>query len=222
MILSLWLTSFPESSATTNNLIYPIEENDIYGKNYSEWSAKWWELLQSFPNNINPAADITGERCNDGQTDPDMFFLYGTLGSLFDVKRECTIPSNKSIFIPVLVSECNSLELDPYKDLSERIKCVRAGTIDDGVVTLVVDGRPINSLEDYYTEYSFDSIPLIENNIWNTPPGIAQEYTGGFYVILKPLTPGQHTIEFTGNDPGVFTTKVSYILTITNSTNSIS
>ena len=36
----------------------------------------------------------------------------------------------------------------------------------------------------------------------------------GYYVMLTPLTPGVHTVTFGGDVPGVFSTEVTYQITV--------
>jgi hypothetical protein len=212
------LIHIPESfSSIDNKYIYDLDEK-INGKNYSEWSGQWWTLLQNFTSDNVPSGDTTGEKCSKNQTDPNMFFLFGSNGnSLKAIERECNIPPSKAIFVPVLASECSDSEDKSLDTLQKRRDCVYDGT-KDGIVEFKLNGMQLTNLTNYYSEIPIN-VSLPAGNIWGVDPGLAMEYTGGYYVILKPLPVGQHTIELKGTDPGVFTNSVNYKINILNSTN---
>jgi hypothetical protein len=220
------LALIPESfSVLGSNYVYDLDEQ-IYGKNYSEWSGQWWILLSNFTIQNVPADDNTGERCNDDQNDPNMFFLFGTFGNEELITRECTIPSSKAILIPVLVTQCSELERASLDTIEKKRDCVYKGSKEgNDALTFSLDGIPLTNLTNYYVEIPIN-VTLKELNAWGVEPGSAMAYTGGYYVILKPLSLGKHTIDFyadhrgepqdTGDD---FKVNMRYNIDIVNSTN---
>jgi hypothetical protein len=84
--------------------IFPPDSKP-YGLTYEEWTAKWWQWAYSMPEEGNPMVDDTGEDCANNQAGP-VWFLAGTGGGA--VTRECTIPSDKGILIPIINVECDS------------------------------------------------------------------------------------------------------------------
>jgi hypothetical protein len=70
-----------------------------YGLTYGEWSARWWEWIESIPTAKNPNFDTTGAHCAEGQTGP-VWFLAGDFGGT--VVRHCTIPTGVSVLFPVI------------------------------------------------------------------------------------------------------------------------
>jgi hypothetical protein len=211
-------------SVLGSNQVYDLNEQ-IYGKTHSEWGGEWWTRLQNSTNDTVPANDNTGEKCNYEQTDKNMFFLYGVFGSNDLITRECTIQSSKAIFVPVLGSECSDREDTRLDTPKKRTECVYDGTYRGAnVLNFKLDGIPLTNITNYYSETPLN-VTLPANNIWGVDPGLAHEYTGGYYVILKPLSVGKHTIDFDAKhlpEPGKGSNiiiKVKYNLNITNSTN---
>ena len=184
-----------------------------YGYSYEEWAGKWWQWVAPIPvhdangNFLNPAFDTTGEHCAEGQSGP-VWYLAGTfLGG--PTTRNCTVPTGKAILFPIFTVECSVVEPDPFhgNNEAELRSCARGFT--DLVIHSVtdleasVDGR---ELTDLFSSYRFTS-PLInpleyaEENVLFVPgPGITQSVADGFYVMLAPLPPGQHTIQFATAD----------------------
>jgi len=88
-------------------------------------------------------------------------------------------------------------------------------------VTAEIDGVPIQNLQEDYRATSplFTYGPLPDNNVlqlWgiNAPAGATSlSVADGFYLMLAPLSVGQHTIHFTGT-VGSFTLEITYNLTV--------
>ena len=70
-----------------------------YGLTYGEWSARWWQWIESIPAATNPNFDTTGADCAQGQAGP-VWFLAGDFGGT--VVRHCTIPVGVSVLFPVI------------------------------------------------------------------------------------------------------------------------
>ena len=220
-IALIMIVLIPESfSVLGSNQIYDLDEH-IYGKNYSEWGGQWWLFLSNFTSTDVPAGDNTGGRCNDKQIDPNMFFLFGTFGNQDKITRECTVPSSKAILVPVLVSECSDLERKSLDTPENRRNCVYEGTKENvNKLNFSLDGIPLTNVTNYFTEIPLN-VTLKGGNAWGVDPGDAMAHTGGYYVILKPLSPGKHTIAFDADKSGTgaITIDLEYNLNVINSTN---
>src|SRR5687768_18353359 len=83
---------------------------EFEGLTLGEWSARWWQWVMSFPMDVNPSFDSSGERCHFGQSGP-VFFLASSPNS---VERSCTVPEGAAIFIPLAHSQCGSTDVPPY------------------------------------------------------------------------------------------------------------
>ena len=209
----------------------------IYGKTYGEWAAEWWKWALSFPADINPIADETGELCDMGQSGP-VWFLAGTFG-LTGVERECTIPAGKAIFYPLInITWVDAPGDEQYSDDDVRyilsaftgsgdLACQLSSTLNTldtwifGEVPAPVTalGRPI-----VRAQSPKDSVYLPEGNIFGLPAGVNDRLIAeGYWVMLPPLSPGEHVLNMNGaecseNGDGTivktFETGVTYYLNV--------
>ena len=74
------------------------------GLSYGEWAAKWWQWVYSIPRDENPLYDETRAKCAVKQIG-SVWFVVGTFGG--SLTRECAIPSNTSLFFPLINTECS-------------------------------------------------------------------------------------------------------------------
>lgn len=149
----------------------------------------------SLPSTNHPVLDTTGEYCGIMQSEDNMWFLTNTLegGS---VNRNCEIPNGRSIFVPVLVGECDYLTDPSIKDESGLRTCAWS-FIKDATLTLSVDGKKLD-IKNFGFSSGLFNLTLRNDNPYGAglPSGTTQSVAVGYYAILKPLSPGNHTIEF--------------------------
>ena len=210
----------PPGNTTVIGTIEVFLPNSMpYNKTYGEWNQIWWQWAQMEPIESNPIHDPTGERCAVNQFDPNVWFLAGTTGGRVD--RDCTIPALKALFFPLLNTECSTAE-DPSLTTEEALRdCARNNAPDRAQVILraSIDGQEIPNLERYWTESSLYNYTLPEGNIWGVAPGPTQQVAAGYYLMVKPLPPGLHTVQFSGANIDLtgtqtFATEVIYNLTV--------
>lgn len=165
-----------------------------FGKTFREWSAEWWQFVLSFPASENPIGDISGEKCMVGQRGP-VWFLLGTGGGT--VNRRCTVPEGKALFFPVL----NLVDVNVANQTAEELRA-EIGPCVDAVTSLsvTVDNKPIQNLQNRARVRSkVFEITLPEGNLFGIDAGVYSPVVAdGFYVMLKPLSVGQHTVRFSG------------------------
>lgn len=210
-----------------------------YGRTYDVWAAEWWQWATDLPANENhPLIDDGAMDCGLGQHGK-VWFLGGTYGESGVAHRECEIPVGKALFFPVVNVLCSPLVGDfPPPPLLE---CPLNPVIEYGldfVVTPVsasIDGKKVGGLKKYYTlsEETFELGPLPDPNIhfnedhpdWAPPGAEAEAATGGYYLLLPPLSEGEHEIAFVGEielftPDGIsvyyFKTDITYDLTVVN------
>ena len=138
----------------------------------------------------HPRDNYTPEKCQANQRGP-VWFLADQLGGREE--RTCTIPAGKSIFIPLLVGECENStpELKTDEDLR---RCASAGN-EYGVIEATVDGVKLKNLEQYRTQSGFFNITIVDGNIYDAPAGTFRGFADGFSVFLEPLPPGKHDVD---------------------------
>jgi hypothetical protein len=189
-----------------------------YGLTYGEWTAKWWQWAFSMPEAVNPTIDDTGRNCANNQTGP-VWFLAGTGGGA--VTRECTIPSDRGILIPIINVACDSVT-EPALDTEAELRaCAKAD--QDAVIgkEIIVDGLNLGNLDGYRFQSQLFNLTFPENNIAGVAPQTAKAVSDGFWILLEPLTPGSHEVHFKGllGDPTTtglanFALDVRYLLTV--------
>jgi hypothetical protein len=92
-----------------------------------------------------------------------------------------------------------------------------AAAIVDNPMTLEasVDGIPLQDLSAYRVQSPIFSITLPEDAIFGLPSGTFEpNVSDGYWLMLVPLSAGEHTIYFKAVSAGGFTTEVTYNLTI--------
>lgn len=196
----------------TDPRVFPPQSN-MSGASYSEWSARWWQWAYATPVSLSPLFDDTGANVASGQSG-DVWFLGGTfvtaeINGVFvgEADRTCQIPAEKKLFFPIMNTSWITLNLDgsySYETDAEVLAFARyyGNFILPENLTLEIDGKPVDNLADYRVASPlFQTGPLPVDNILGIPaaagktPRVASD---GYYVMLKPLSVGTHTIHFTG------------------------
>jgi hypothetical protein len=177
-----------------------------YGQSYSEWSANWWQWSYSLPVDSHPLFDTAD--CSEGQSGP-VWYLGGTFTAqpdpndptviIGEAVRECTVPTSRALFFPIVNAECNTIENEGATEGDLR-GC--ANFLGDHIQNLqvTVDGEELRHLGLYRAESPFYSFgPLPDNNVLGVAPGTtANSVADGFFVMLAPLSKGEHEVHFSG------------------------
>ena len=191
----------------TDPYTFPVNSSP-YGIPYKDWTAKWAAWLDGLPKSYNwdfknaPGVNYVPKDCSYGQ-DPSnpVFFLpwigpqQGTTASL-----TCVVPQNKAILISVDAG--TSDYSDPNvksKTPDELIKIVSKGNVYPVRFDATMDGHPLDLINDEthkVTSGLFDLI-LPKDNVWGEPEGPDKAITQGWWIMLKPLPPGEHTVHYT-------------------------
>jgi hypothetical protein len=184
----------------------------VHGKTYGEWSAAWWQWALAGPEGKNAVKDTTGEFCDDNQPRGPVWFLAGTFGET-GVERRCTIPRHRALFYPLINSFWIDCPGTPDADLSDaEVRDIMATFVGDPAcqLTSTLDGTPISSLQimTVRTQSPKFTTILPRNNIYSTagtacptpvPPGrTGRLISEGYWVMLPPLSPGEHVLTLHG------------------------
>jgi len=216
------------------------------GLTYEEWSAKWWQWAESSPADENPIALTPyppGYDCGMGQdSNSPVFFLAGTFGKT--TTRNCNIPPQKMIFFPI-VNLLNDFpcpdpsfapgpkqSLEQFLTIGYRPNIGARQFIDHATeLSATLDGAPIHvdlSLPPAASpfratssifEFKGDrSLTVFDPCITG---GGQHGVSDGYWIMLTPLSPGQHNLHFRGTEsflefppPNTFTVDVTYYLTV--------
>ena len=153
----------------------------------------WCKWLLSIPKEINPVLDNTGENCAQKQNG-SVWFGTGTIGG--QTRRKCTIPAGKGILFPIVVKECSFAE---DKDLdTEAELCARTKEDMNNVIYMKtdIDGIKLKDLEKYRVSSKLFNITFAPSNIYDVEPGPTEGACNGYWILLRPLSVGTHTIYF--------------------------
>ena len=167
----------------------------VNGMSQAEWSRAWWQWAGSFEKPESPVGDQTGSLCDRGQCGP-VWFLAGTYGTHRTV-RTCKVPRGKHLFFPLtnyVVMPRPGVPIDCLRVSSD----AAAMTNDVSALVLDVDGVRVPDLVSYrqVTTQCFDMGARTEGKIRVFPSA-----ANGYYVMLRPLRPGKHEINFGGALP---------------------
>jgi hypothetical protein len=202
-----------------------------HGKSYSQWAAEWWQWALETPADVNPLLDTTGDHCAEGQRG-HVWFLAGSF-SPGPVKRQCTIRTGTALLFPLINSSWTSDENDPWwkvdptdpawptiePQLRAKVACIKA---EPAQLSLTVDGKSVGNLSRYYEESEVFEVVVVEDSIFfqfgaTYPVGyeLRPSVDAGYYVLLNPLPPGEHTLHWTATSPSCgFSQDVTYHLTV--------
>jgi hypothetical protein len=169
----------------------------VAGKSQAEWSAAWWQWAGSFDEADSPVTDRTGAQCGARQNGA-VWFLAGTFGTQRTV-RTCSVPRGKYLFFP-LVNYVVMPPADRPINCAGLTKHAALATNRATALVVDVDGKRLGNLAAYRqaTAQCFDMGALAA-----VPTQPVPAAANGYYVMLKPLAAGTHTINFGGALPAM-------------------
>lgn len=172
----------------------------------SALSAHWWQWALSIPAAENPILDASGDNCMIGQRGT-VWFLAGNFSGAAPVTRNCTIPSDKTLFFPI----ANSVNIDTpgvcgqqgHITVSELRAASAAALAEATALSVTVDGRPVHNWERIQSpvfdvtlpeENVFDA-PCAAAGLGNVPAGVySPAVDDGYYLTIDRLEQGRHTL----------------------------
>jgi hypothetical protein len=243
-VVLLSSSAFAQKGGNPNPGVAPPSSGE-----YADLSIQWWQWVFAqpvTPNNpatTNPLVDTTGIAAHNGQPDHgNIFFLGGLLafnsGLQASVTRSITIPTGTRLFFPILNAESDNTGNPVTNFTVAQLRVFNTFFVSQVLSMYVtVDGVSVNNLSSYRVISPVFSYTLPPNN----PPGsvnILDYLTGGFvalsglvtpavsdgfFVLLTPLPPGEHLIQFGGTtmtldqngNPAVFSLDVTYHILVT-------
>ncbi len=209
-----------QAPSAGNPPVLPPNSNP-FGKSYREWAARWWQWYFSIPAPVHPVADESGVNCAQGQSGKVWFLAGAATG---EAERTCQVPNGKAILFPIINAECSTVEPDPFHgdNEAELRACVEAiGFSDADELTVTIDGQVVENLLRYRiqsTQSPLFDFTLPDDDILGVDATQGQAVAGGYYVMLPPLSRGEHVVYFKGvlkaGPFGGFSQEVTYHLTI--------
>lgn len=168
----------------------------VAGKSIAEWTSEHVRWAVSFPIDRNPVfADETGELAYLGDVGGPVFFL----GAGSDVTRRFDVPCGQYLLIPLLTQ---AWFLDETYD--EATARAENSAFVDSIETLYasVDGRRVRDLFEHREaspEVFTATVP--DGGVLGDVGGQVEVVADGYWLMLKPLPAGRHSIVVGGDSP---------------------
>ncbi len=200
-----------DDSSGPNPMLYP-KTAQPYGQPMYRWAELMWSYIYGIAPDQNPFFDTSGQFCGVNQSGP-VWFLPAVPGSSLgnEVSRSCSIPVGKSIMLQ-MSSAVNdypcpdpTFQPAPGQSLYDFLYSVIEPLFDNvSGFTVTLDGVNINDPLSYRffspAVFGFNPDPgMVAFDSCVTVPHL-EGVVDGFYLLFKPMAPGQHTIVLIGHD----------------------
>ena len=196
-LISLVLTNAqPVQAQSGGNNPGVVPPNEKYlGLTYGEWQARWWQALFAIPTPINPFINFGAFGGVDG-----VVFLAPSYYKAGSYVVDVTISDGTPLFLAVRSNaESSTIEDWPFngKNEAELRKSVNLyiSTYHKNHKASI-DGRPVENIDAYRSDSPlFQFGPLPADNLLGAAEGTtAQSVAAGHYLLLTPLSVGQHKV----------------------------
>jgi hypothetical protein len=171
-------------------------------------AAQWWQWALSTPASENPLLDTTGAFAA-GNQHGRVWFLAGNLGGT--TVRNINVPAGKALFFPIVntfdaedgiaraAAPGGTIVFMVQKPVQTAQALVSTIIATATGLSCTVDGSPLQISAANLEQSKPFSVFLPVDNIVGVPAGVYfPSVDSGYYVLLPPLSPGQHTIHFAG------------------------
>jgi hypothetical protein len=192
-----------------NSSTFPVNSSP-YGVSFKDWTAKWDKWMSELPKSLNwnfknvPGVKYVPKDCSFNQTasSPVFFLPWVDSSRGSSASQTCTVPHNKAILVSV--TSITSDYSDPSivtKTPKELIKAASQLNTYPRDFSPTLDGKPLDLKNDAAHKVTSDlfNLTLPKDNLWSDrePPGPDKAIIQGWWIMLKPLPPGEHTLQYT-------------------------
>jgi hypothetical protein len=174
-------------------------DSNPYNVGYSIWTVRWWNWCLSQPKFTNPVNDRkrTDRNAYNNQIYSSVWFLAGTTDG--NAERECFVPMVRAILCPIINFEISTAE-EPDLNTDEALLSRAKDEIDKiENLNVIIDGTRLSDLKKFRVQSGVFDVNLPEDNIWDVKPGKTRAAADGYWIFLKPLPKGMHTLQFNGS-----------------------
>lgn len=214
---SLILVNFEQLAIVEASGVELFSGGAPYNKSYGDWVAEYWKWWISIPENQSSINHPNRIKCLMHDSGPVIFLLSPT-GNFHE--QNCTIPTGKALLFTPYTMECDT-GLADYHNASRDslLSCARDS---DGGVFLwsgQVDSTKLGKGNMTYSETKEFDIPIPPDNQYRADPGTFKAMALGWFIFLKPLPAGTHTISQNYDIKEIstpFSGQAKYILNVTN------
>jgi hypothetical protein len=168
-----------------------------FGRTWQYWTTRWWQWFLSIPKVNSPAIDNTDEKSCVEQPDPNVWFLATTIGGR--VERTVKIPSGKAVLFPVINVTISNSEDPTLNTDTDMISFVRRHMDDIVKKQASIDGEDLLISEKFRAQSPPFDFSYPPNNIFGAQEGPTRGAGDGYWIFMRPLQPGKHTIRTYGS-----------------------
>lgn len=184
---------------------------EFAGQTLYEWSADWWKTFLEAPSEGNPlvSEDPNGmalEAINDSSS--PVFFLTGRLDNI-PVNRTVTVSNRQGIFFPIINE--GFIATDETVEEACNATVTNANAIDVNSLFATLDGQNIDDLGSQRQSCGDEPnqggffVEAPEGSLLNSfglDPDSYLFTSDGYWLMLTPLSLGEHTLTFGGMSSG--------------------
>jgi len=145
----------------------------------------------------SPAIDNTDEKSCVEQRDPNVWFLASTIGGR--VERTVKIPSGKAVLFPVINVTISNSEDPTLNTDTDMTSFVRRHMDDIVKKQASIDGEDLFISEKFRVQSPPFNFSYPPNNIFGAQEGPTRGVGDGYWIFMRPLQPGKHTISTYGS-----------------------
>jgi hypothetical protein len=200
------------SATVTVPIAYAVDvfhkEELPFGKPYEDWVQDWWRWNAAIPGDpVTTFAGVKENGCLINKEGPVVMLIDPAIGG--EHHQRCEISSNQGILISAWSAECDgSVKGSENKSFKELSECARDQDLGKVTANVWVDNKPIAQVkaEDLKTTNLINATELATKGFNITTPensNLAVDYPGthlgaahGWYIFLKPLPVGEHTVRY--------------------------
>lgn len=196
----------------------------VGGQSIADWTAEWWKWNYEGSTNQSPIFDATGQLATNNQGGP-VFFVPGFLVSLLgtNISRHYAVPEDDYVLIPLLVIDVENIDTFPPLSVSELRDLAASVFSPPPDLHFSLDGVAVPNLLDHREMspvfvLNFETADNLKTFFYGHPiVGTIDPVIGdGYWLMLQPLSPGIHVLEFGGsyNLPGGLAYERTDIITV--------
>ena len=181
------MCSVAVARANPNPGIFPPHSSP-YRIGYREWAADWFEWAFEAPTSASPV--LNPSICGPGESS-HAWMLGVSVGGA--ETATCTVPKGKAIFVTPGGGFC-SVKTDHVTGYRALRRCAIGFAAGATKVRLTVDGRRVRDIDNYYQVSRLIHLRLPKDNLFGVSAGADPAVVAGWFFLLRPLRPGDHTI----------------------------
>lgn len=201
MATSLWMTACKDEDPKIESLVFLPTESP-YGKTYAAYAEDWLKQFYTADCDHTPWVHPANVLF---YTDGPVYFLAGI--SAVGGSANISIPDGKAILFPLFNSwwdlPCPGFEVPAGQTVDQFLLAGVSGDLGNVKVSslaVTIDGVSLNDLGSYKVltgVFNLTGNPVLADCFDPCITGSPQPAaTGGYYVIVKPLSRGQHQIHY--------------------------